>query len=552
MNKTLTMEKLKSFFRRYRENINILSILISLIFGCLNAFGRHMYFDHNLPDDRSGWLAMIGEIALYSVLMWILIPIIETISEYLLSANLLKKRVNSKETKHPHLFFIIAAVVIFGCWLPWIIAFNPCSAEWDTYKPIMGYMGYWPLDNAAPRLYISIVGYFYKQGVLWGNKEAGLFLFILFRDIIHSLIFAYISNTVFKKVNKIAGILVLLFFAITPVWGAYAKHLFKDTSYLALFSWYITETVLTVKEIRHKQLTSWRCVLYSLSGLMTALFRYNGIYVIIPATILLCVGILKYVKQWSKVVLVMIGIITFMGYQNYANGLLDKQGSNSTALFIIPFQQVARTMAEHESELTEEEIECIRGVQNYGDLGSRYNMLLADPVLAEFRDGESAGKYIRNWFSMLWKYPQTYIEAFVGQNYGYYAFTPREAYGAGNFNSGMTLWHWVKDGRFPPEITCDYVYPDLNDMRNSLAGWADLWDTIPVINLTYSMPFYTWLTVLATYYCIKRKKLIYCIPMLAMILMILTCVASPVNGCFRYYCGVAAAFPGLCLLAAKN
>ena len=46
----------------------------------------------------------------------------------------------------------------------------------------------------------------------------------------------------------------------------------------------------------------------------------------------------------------------------------------------------------------------------------------------------------------------------------------------------------------------------------------------------------------------KRRAWDKLIPIFACLLMVLTCVASPVNDCFRYFVPVAAAFPSLSIL----
>ena len=82
-------------------------------------------------------------------------------------------------------------------------------------------------------------------------------------------------------------------------------------------------------------------------------------------------------------------------------------------------------------------------------------------------------------------------------------------------------------------------------MRQVLAKWAEKWDTIPILNVTNTIPVYTWFISLVGLFLIERKKGIYSIVIVAEWIMILTCMASPVNGCFRYYCPVAASTPVL-------
>ena len=42
------------------------------------------------------------------------------------------------------------------------------------------------------------------------------------------------------------------------------------------------------------------------------------------------------------------------------------------------------------------------------------------------------------------------------------------------------------------------------------------------------------------------------LPLVAMGILILTCIASPVNDCFRYYAPIAASFPASVVLLLKS
>lgn len=74
---------------------------------------------------------------------------------------------------------------------------------------------------------------------------------------------------------------------------------------------------------------------------------------------------------------------------------------------------------------------------------------------------------------------------------------------------------------------------------------AKVWDKIPVLCLTDICALYTWLAVLIFYYLLTKKYFMRTIPIIAVGIMILTCVASPVNDCFRYFIPVAASLPAL-------
>lgn len=149
---------------------------------------------------------------------------------------------------------------------------------------------------------------------------------------------------------------------------------------------------------------------------------------------------------------------------------------------------------------------------------------------------------------MLFRYPLTYIEAGIGQSYGYYSFTPNLPEKSGNWNSGMTIFDWIGCNSGYDE-NFDFHYIDrMDNLRQILHAWAKVWDKIPLLCLTDICAFYTWEIVLLFLYLLLNKQFIRMIPFVAVGFMILTCIASPVNNCFRYFAPVAASFPALFLV----
>ena len=155
--------------------------------------------------------------------------------------------------------------------------------------------------------------------------------------------------------------------------------------------------------------------------------------------------------------------------------------------------------------------------------------------------------YLLTWFRMFFKYPLSYVEATVAHSYGYYAFTGDQAPNAGNKNCGMTIFNWVKDPRFTPELTCDYI-GSLEPIRTEMNAWPQLWHRLPLLGLTDMKAVYTWFIVLIGYLMLREKRRMALIPVLACLINILLCCLSPVNDCFRYFCPIAAASPALMLL----
>ena len=520
---------------------------VSIAFGIFNTLGQELYYFDHILLDPPGWILM----CFYAFSCAVLFYYVGLIA--LVSVPLLMTAPNDEKTVSSRKVFLISFVVILAGWLPWMIAYYPFSADWDVYYPISEYLGINAPTNSIPWFYCCTVGFFYALGNMLGDKNVGIFIFVVLRALIMSAIYANTAARLHSRGAK-RGVVcgIVLFYAIVPVWGAYAKHGFKDTLFASLFCLYVTALIDTVDRMRKGEVNFRSFACFAVSSLLICLHRNNGILIAAPVTALLIIAALvnpKYRKRRLRVCAVFAsGLVLYAGYMFYIVNVAHVSAEATADVLTIPIQQTARTVRDHADEITAEEREVINSVLDYDTMAKSYDPLISDPVktTSHFRDG-GVMNYARVWLGMFFKYPISYLEAAIGQSYGYYAFTPDQALHAGNWNCGMTIFNWVKDPRFSADFTCDYV-DALENVRVFLDDWAKLWHQLPLLGLTDMKAVYTWLIVLVGLAMIRKKRRLALIPVFACILNILLCCASPVNDCFRYFCPIAAAAPALLLL----
>jgi hypothetical protein len=250
-----------------------------------------------------------------------------------------------------------------------------------------------------------------------------------------------------------------------------------------------------------------------------------------------------------QMLIIVICIGMYFGYNQYIFQYVGVQKSETVEALSIPLQQTARTVKYHSNEITDEEKATIDACLPYEQLGTSYNPILSDPVKGLWR-GEATSdakkKYIVTWAKMAIEYPTTYLEAAVAQSYGYYAFTPKRTFGEGNWNSGMTIFYWCGTSSYWGSLYPNVSYgQSWDNARQMLDRWAYVWDNIPILSLTDTIAFYTWSIVLLGYMFWRKKQWSNLLPVFALLIIVLTCIASPVNDCFRYYAPVAASAPAL-------
>ncbi len=546
----------------YKEKEFIKSKLlffVSIVFGILNTVGLYMYYLDRLPISIGGvatlymiFLAVGWACVFFIAAIWIMKGFRclekQTIKTYRYSNKFI-----SFYGRH---IFACSFIIMFFAWSIWVISYYPASMDWDVFRQLNSYLGNnggYP-SNHDPWFSTCVLGTFYKIGVKIGSENLGIFLYVFFRDIAMALIYAEGIEILKKhKVNIHICLAICMFYAITPVWGAYAKHAFKDTFAAALFCWFVLNVIQLVESIANETVTWKSCVVYSISAVGVSLFRNNCIYAVVPTTILVIIYMLYEKNKLRYIVITLLGIAMYFGYNSYVTNVVGVKHGSSVEAFSIPFQQTARVVKKYPDEITNKEKKVISKVLEYETLGEYYDPIISDPVKSHstYDDctDEEKKEYFILWIKMFFKHPITYIEAAIGQSYGYYAFTPNLPYGAGNYNSGMTIFNWIgaENGK---GYNVHYI-EKFKNVRDTLNSWSKAWDEIPMLNITDSCAAYTWLIILIGIYKNSKKKYSEIIPLIALLVLVLTCMASPVNDCFRYYSPVAASTPMLAMLFGK-
>ena len=515
---------------------------VSVIFGTLNVIGLCMHFMNSMPffDGFSmafaSFLTIIGwSLMFYTFALWFL-------------WYMTKAENNAHGWITDRRLFWYSVGFILLCWLPWMVSFYPASMDNDVFYQLDTVLGYMPKHNHHPWFSSRVLTACYQVGSSLGSENAGIFLYIVLRNVIMAMI--YSRGVILLKrtsINKKFVALAVLFYAVTPVWGGYAKHAFKDTFAAGLFCWFIVALVTAIKKERERKDTLLNWAEVGVSGTISSFFRNNVIYAVLPTVLILLLYLLLKKKQIIKSAVLVGGLLLFFLYNQYIFTVGGVQRGETEEALSIPFQQTARVVALHHDELSETERKAISKFWDYDALPGWYNPILSDPVKFNYTpvDGKNEKDYLLLWAMMFPDYPREYFEAAFAQSYGYYAFTPKRAYWEGNYNSNMVLFHWIGTTAFPSDAFHFSYIKKMDLPRQILAKWADIWDKTPVLNITDTIAAYTWMIVLIGFYLFTKRRFIDLLPVFACLLLILTCVASPVNDCFRYYAPVAVSLPVL-------
>lgn len=423
--------------------------------------------------------------------------------------------------------FLVSAIGIAVAWLPYWLIFFPCSLSNDAINQIEQTIGVYYLSSHHPPFSTFLMGGCFNFGRFWGSDLFGLWLYTVFQYFAMAFAFAWIIDRCIKRWNCSVsfGFVVMLYFALLPVWPSFAQFLVKDGVYTVSVVLFMVELIEAV--ISRRQ--NWGRL--TVTGLLMSLLRNNGVYIALAVLISGCIVLRK--RQRKYMVISMAAVIVMM--QIYSSVVLPAMGvmkGSSREMLSIPFQQTALYVKEHGDEVTEEEQKAINAVLDYDSLAEGYSSWISDPVKDTFKADGSLKEYFEVWVKQLFKHPETYFQAFFNASAGYYSISVNNAYFANYFYSDTSA-----------NIHHQYLFGSLESVREQILQWADDIQGVPLIHLAYQVGTYTWSAVLLLWVAFSQKKYEQLVVLSPIFISVLVCIASPVANCVRYMLPVMAVLP---------
>lgn len=396
------------------------------------------------------------------------------------------------------------------------------------------------ITNHHPVIFTVIVGSILKLvRRLGGTDNLGIFVYALTQYLISALVLAYTCIYCGRNLKKERlAVYAILFYIFCPWVPKYVIMISKDTIF--------AECILLLGIQMHKAVRE-KCerkqiLLISLLSVAILLFRKNGFYVVFLTLMLLLALYRKYWKKWFLCLVVLLACNTL-----YSDVILPMAGITDGSVreaLSIPFQQTARYVRDHGDEVTEEERQAIDAVLQYDVLGKVYDGDISDPVKATFRidaDSESLKNYFIVWFKMLWKHPETYVEATLNNYYGYVYPVVNDVHKLYRTSVG-SMNNANRDGYFSFSNSYDGVR---TWMRDIFAFFDLLWMRIPLLNLFTISAFYVWSVIAGGFLKLIRKEMAGFVVQFMYFVLILTTIAGPCNAIDyeRYILPCIFAFP---------
>lgn len=441
--------------------------------------------------------------------------------------------------KHP---FLVPWLIIFICWLPYVLVRFPAALEFDAYRQIMQALGILPFTAHSPPASSFIMGLWVKIGHgLFGSYEIGLFLFVLFQTAVCSAIFAYTTLTMRRlQVPEILQLLSVAIYAVATIYSNYISTIVKDV----LFSCLTVLFIALLAEELFLPHSRKRCAALFAAALLMAIARNNGIYVLMLCAIVFAVYVLLTRKRRYAGILLAL-ILAWGAHSLYKDALLPALGVAEgpfAEVMSIPFQQTARYVRDYPDDVTPAEAETIAAVIDYENLGSLYDPDLSDPVKGTFTGNKDAlGPYLKTWLAHFLRHPDAYLQATINNIYGFfYPNTENFVFYNGLIN--------INEVQFQD---CTALMP----LRSILSYCVKLFESFPLTMPLSNTGFQMWIAIyLAAYALFGCRDKRYAFAVLPSLVGIAVCAASPtffLNG-VRYALPVIYANPLLLSLCFRK
>jgi len=427
-------------------------------------------------------------------------------------------------------FFIRFLFIVF-CWIPYLIIYLPGILNVDTLTQFSMAMGEMALTNHHPLFMTALFGLFYNVGLLVNHLNTGVLLYSLFQMFICAISFTYVLKVLASQgINVYIRMFTFIFFALHPMNAFYAITMYKDTLFGVVFMLLVLKTIQMIA--LPDEFFKFNRNIYVYSALCSALYlvRNNGLYIVIILLPVLFLVLKNYRKKILIIVSMFTAVLVTMGI--ISSIFVVKSGSIGEALSI-PLQQIARVVAVHGDEISSDDKVLINKILPFDRLHELYDPLISDPIKDEgvFDDAvfkENLGTYLSLWVRWFFKYPGAYIEAFLCQSHGYWY---------PDLDNGIVM------------RSIDFNFYGITQMKivpsfvEQIFSGIFVFRVFPVFSMLLSIGFAVWVTImLAVILVIKREKQMLFI-FLPVLLLWLTCIASPVSGMFRYIYGLFLVLP---------
>ena len=506
--------------------------------GCIRGL-------HNLIKN-TWFLAAYGGVCFFGML---------ALRAWLLSRPVLDTGISRMSNKRRVLVYFL---IIMLFWLPVFLIFWPGNLKGDTVVQILQYFhfpthfqGQWITDgkdviftNDHPFIQTLIFGLFMDLGHGLGWNELGVSFYVFLQIAAYGAVISLflVSLEHFGIRTRLTRI-ALAVYCLAPPYVVHAILISGD-SFLTLFFMAFMLEVFWIYKTEGK-------ILYHKGFFGTVLITFflfctsknQCVYILVLAGFLMVIVLRKEWKRVLAAVLLPLLVFEILYLGAFFRLMHVNQVGTQEALSVF-FQQTARTVKNHDKELTKEQKEAIDEVLDYETMDTLYDPDLADPVKMRFnRKAGSAAmrRYFKVWFQMGCIYPGEYIQSFLDSTWGYYYPIKPDQIGQLYWNN-YSYDEDIKDGSWVKETVPDSFFkerwfdqsPRTEGLRKTGRRLMILVDELPLIAWLAYPGTVMWILLAMGLLLILARDWKSAAIFFPALLVFGICLLSPKNNNFRY------------------
>lgn len=438
--------------------------------------------------------------------------------------------------------FLYSFFFLLLCWLPYYFCSFPGNITWDTGTSILAYLGISQNHNNPPFL-DWLYGMVYQAGILFGSFSVSTAIFCTVQMLLYLCAYSYATTLVSRTcAPRWLRFAVLLLYGVLPMFPMYALCIGKDSSFalpLLIFCLGIFDQ-LSGERFYDSKL---KICIFLFSCILIPLTRNGAVWIVtIPLAVLVFSSRFTPPRKSHRIYLLSALILSCLtGF--LLPRLLTSHSPSISESLSIPLQQTAYYFNHY--PVTEQE-QYLIGKVIPTDALLNYNCRISDPVKQYFRNDASVRdilNYFIVWIKQFLKHPLSYFKAFYLHTDAYY--TP------GLLRSDIKPHIFLgfnSTSDFNALIHCQNANPGLN----YISCFDEMLSSTFGLRLLQSIGFYTWVFLISIAYALRERLLkntqSFILPLIPVLLVLIACCFSPVNGYLRYAFPAIVCIPTLFIL----
>lgn len=511
--------------RKYRKSVLKTTFPVAVLLGLAICFGA--YLERNGELDFSAWRMYLEWVLLTAAAEPALIAL-------WLGLDVCGGRSCKNNECFPcrkshwaavYLLFVFCYTITFLAVFPGFFAYDATMAHGQVWSG--------EIISQHPWIHTLLLGYMCEFAISHlGHANVGIALYIYFQMLFVAGCFTYAVYCVKRKAGHGAAVVIsILFYAFFPTIHMFALCSTKDTMFTAVML-VLLFLLLEMSEDAGRFLASkWKSAALFLAMFGFLVLRKNAPYAMLaflPVFLLFFKG-----NRWRGGLLAAAALGLFWIYDVPVARAVGVQDIGPKEALSVPSQQLARVYNVDKSLLSPEEAALIETFYPKEFL-DRYLPKLADyskGVLNTEYFVTHTGEYVRLWLRLGLRAPDTYMNAFLVNQYGFwYPWASLDGYRG---------YDGMKDTALEDAEVYYFAYvTEEPGERWSLIPWLDafyfrlstlnLHRRLPGLSLLFSPGFLFWVFAAAGAYSVHRKRREYYLAFVLCGMVWLTVLLGPI------------------------